>query len=408
MKLVKALAAAAVCAALAAPFASGQLAEGVAAVVNDRVISTYDVRQRANLLLASSGIQPSDETMERARTQAVRDLVDELLQMQEAEHYEIRVPDEQIENALGDIARNNRTTTEELLRQLSSAGINPMTLREQLRADISWRRLINGRYGSRVRISPTEVAATQQRIAEGATRAQYLVSEIFLPAESETEFAEAAAGANRLLQEMQNGASFPLVARQFSAAPSAAAGGDLGWVASGEMRPEVQVIVDRLAPGQVSTPIRAPDGVYIVALRERRDGRATARVVRLSLRQVSAPANQRNALQRARARLTTCENLQDALGSVEGVDVTDLGQTAESDLSDDVRTQINGVEPGQSSAVNVSGETASMLVVCAREETTEGVPSRSEIEDRLFEAELAMLSQRYLRDLRREATIITR
>jgi peptidyl-prolyl cis-trans isomerase SurA len=404
---MKALAAAALAAALAAP-AMAQLAEGVAAVVNDRVISTYDVRQRAHLLLASSGIQPNQESFERARVQAVRDLVDERLQMQEAEHYEINVGDDQVEAALGDIARNNNTSKDELLRQLSSTGINPMTLRQQIRADMAWRRLINGRYGSRVRISQLEVAATLQRIVDGASREQFLISEIFLPADGEPEFGEAQNAAERLLQEMQRGAPFPLVARQFSAAPSAAAGGDLGWVAAGELRPEVQVVVAQLQAGQVSTPVRTPEGVYIVALRERREGRAATTVVRLNLRQVSAPGNQRAAMQRARARISTCDDLSNALSGVQGVDITDLGQTSESDLSDAVRAQIAGLGPGQTSAVTAAGDTASMLVVCARDETTEGVPSRSEIEDRLFEAELAMLSQRYLRDLRREATIITR
>ncbi len=407
MSLKQVLAAAALAAAIATP-AAAQLAEAVAAIVNDEVISTYDVRQRATLLLASSNIENNADNMQRASAQALRDLVDEHLQLQEARHFEINVTNEQIESTLNDIARSNNTTGPELLRQLASSGINPNTLRDQIRADIAWRRLISGLYGSRVRISDAEVRDTLARIAQGAQHAQFLVSEIFLPAQSEQEFTDMQAGAQRLLQEMQRGAPFPLVARQFSAAPTAASGGDLGWVDSGELRPEVQAVIDRLQPGQVSNPIRTPTGVYLVALREKREGRPVDTTIRVGLRQVSVPIAQRGNLDRARARVTSCQSLNDVVGSITGVEVTDLGQTAESDLSDTVKQQIQGVGSGQATGVTEAGDRAAMLVVCSRDAQTEGLPSHDEIESRLFEQELALLSQRYLRDLRREATIITR
>src|SRR5262249_50575665 len=77
-------AAAALAASLAmAPPALGQLAESVAAVVNDHVISTFDVRQRANLLIVSAGLQSTPELQERASAQALHDLVDERLEEEE-------------------------------------------------------------------------------------------------------------------------------------------------------------------------------------------------------------------------------------------------------------------------------------------------------------------------------------
>lgn len=64
-----------------APLATAQNAEGVAVIVNDNVISTFDVRQRATLLLVSSGIEQSPAMQQRARAQALRDLVDERLHL---------------------------------------------------------------------------------------------------------------------------------------------------------------------------------------------------------------------------------------------------------------------------------------------------------------------------------------
>ena len=57
--------------------------EGVAAVVNNEIISTYDLRQRVLLLIISSGVEPTQETLPQIQREALRDLVDEHLQMQE-------------------------------------------------------------------------------------------------------------------------------------------------------------------------------------------------------------------------------------------------------------------------------------------------------------------------------------
>ena len=408
MNLKTATAAAALAAALAgitAP-ASAQYAEGVAAIVNDHVISTFDVRQRANLLLVSAGIQSTPEMQERAAAQAMRDLIDERLQLQETAEYEISITPEEVNRRLADIARQNNTDIAGLSQQLSSSGVSISTLRSQIEADIAWSRLIGGLYGSRLRISENEIRETQQRIAANATRPQYQISEIFLPAETPEQFEEMEQGAMRLLQEMQRGAPFPLVARQFSQSPSAAAGGDIGWIASTDLAPELQPIAERLQQGQVSMPVRTPTGVYIIAMRDRRAGADAGATSLVSLRQITAPASSQSALERLQRRVNGCDDLN--VSNVAGANMVDLGQATESDLSPPIRARVSGVEAGAATPVLVDGEQASFLVVCSRQTGGGGIPSRDEIEGRLREAELAMLAERYLRNLRREATIITR
>jgi peptidyl-prolyl cis-trans isomerase SurA len=401
-----AAAVASVLAGAASP-ASAQLAEGVAAVVNDHVISTFDVRQRANLLITSAGLQSTPEMQQRARAQALRDLIDERLQIQETGTYEIAVTPQEIDSRLSDIARSNNTDLAGFTQQLSSAGISITTLRTQIEADIAWNRLINGLYGTRVRVSDVEIRETQERIAANATRPQYQISEIFLPADTEAEFNEMEQGALRLLQEMQRGAPFPSVARQFSRAPSAVAGGDVGWIASTDLAPELQPVAERLQTGQVSLPVRTPNGVYILAMRDRRAGADPGASSTVSLRQVSAPVARQAALERLQRR-GGCSDLDAQAGSIEGAVVVDLGQAREADLSPAIRGRITGVATGGAAPVVTDGDTANTIFVCARQSGGGAVPAREEIEGRLREQELALLSERYLRNLRREATIITR
>jgi peptidyl-prolyl cis-trans isomerase SurA len=390
----------------AASPAMGQAAEGVAAIVNDHVISTFDVRQRAGMLLVSAGIERTPEMEQRARAQALRDLIDERLQILEAAKFEVTVSQQEVNSRLTDIASQNNTDVAGLTQQLAADGISLSTLRSQIEADIVWSRLISGLYGTRLRVSETEVTETQARIAANATRPQYQISEIFLPADNETEFNEMEQGALRLLQEMQRGAPFPLVARQFSAAPSAVAGGDIGWIASTELQPELQAVAEQLQPGQVSLPVRTPRGVYIIAVRDRRAGAPAGSASVVTLRQVTAPAARANALERMRT--AGCANLDRQAGGIEGANVIDLGQATESDLSPAIQQRITGIGAGGASAVATEGEQASVIFVCARQVGGANIPSREQIEGQLREAELAMVAERHLRGLRREATIITR
>ena len=375
--------------------------------MNDFPISTYDVRVRANMRCGC--IQSTPEMMERARAQAMRDLIDERLQLQEyRSRTENPVSPSSIDRRIGDIARFEQSHHRAFVTSLAGAGVPISTLRQQIEVDIAWQSLMSGLYGSRLRVSEVEIRETQERLALAAPRPQYLISEIFLPAANEREFQDAMQGGMRLIQEMQNGAPFPLVARQFSAAATAAAGGDVGWIAASELQPELQPIAERLQQGQVSLPVRTPNGVYIIALRERREGAAEGATSLVSLRQITAPAARMTQLQRAASRIAGCGNLEREANAIGGAAIVDLGRAAEADLSSDVRSRIAGVAVGAATTPVLNGDEANVFVVCARQAGGAAVPSREEIEGRLRERELTMASDRYPRNLRREATIITR
>src|SRR3954465_11633650 len=132
--------------------------EGVSAVVNDEIISTYDLRQRTLLLIISSGSQPTAQALEQIQREALRGLIDEHLQMQEIHKVEqkqkmsLTAADKEVEADIAALAQQNGLSTEQLIASLTSAGVNVNTLRDQFRAEISWRRYIGARYSQRVSI----------------------------------------------------------------------------------------------------------------------------------------------------------------------------------------------------------------------------------------------------------------
>jgi peptidyl-prolyl cis-trans isomerase SurA len=405
----------------AAPAARNPLSESVAAVVNDDIISSYDLMQRMRLLMVTSGMQPTQENLPQLEQEALRSLIDEHVQMQELRRVEksqkitIISTDKEIEEQIQDIAKGNNMTPEQLTQSLQAQGVGIDTWKAQIRADSSWQAWISGRYGSRLRIGDDQIKAFERRQAEASAKPQYQVSEVFIDAGRVGGMEVAENGAKQLVTQMQQGAPFPAVARQFSASPTAANGGDAGWISPGEMPPEVDAALELLRPGQLSAPITVRDGVYIIYLREKRSGAKTALV---DLKQV-AVALPRDAAQPQvdaankllvdlKPKITSCETLEATAGKIDGVVAGDLGEAEITDLAPAFQEAANNLKVGQVSDPIRTDAGLHLIAVCGKRQSGAQAPTHDQIENRLRGQQLALISKRYLRDLRNSATIETR
>jgi len=397
------------------------LTEAVAAVVNDEIISTYDLSQRMRLLIATSGVQPTQENLPQFQREALVGLVDERIQLQELrrvqkeQKIDIILTDSDVDEEIADMAKQNNMSKDQFLGQLSAQGIGAETLRQQIRAQQSWLRWIRGRYGSRLRIGEDQIKAQQQKVAAAASKPQYEIAEVFLDAARVGGMQVAINGASQLVSQMQQGAPFQAVARQFSASASAATGGDVGWISPGEMPPEVDAALEQMRPGQLSKPIPVRDGVYIIYLRDKRSG-AGAMVVNLKQAAVPLPGDAPAAdVDAARAKLMTvrsqskgCADLEAQAAKVQGVVAGDLGEAEVKDLAPDFRQAAETLQTGEVSQPIRTSAGLHILAVCTRHASGEQALTHDQIENRLYGQQLSMIARRYMRDLRNSATIETR
>jgi len=75
----------------------------------------------------------------------------------------------------------------------------------------------------------------------------------------------------RLRERMAQGEDFAVLARAHSQDPgSGSKGGDLGWVTPGQMVPEFEQVMDELAPGEISKPVKSRFGWHLIQVQERR------------------------------------------------------------------------------------------------------------------------------------------
>ena len=390
-----------------------QESHSIVAVVNDDIISTHDLRQRVLFLLATTGAERDEASLARLQQQALRNLVDERLQVQESNKYEQTISDDQIDRSVQRLIARNNLSPEEVIQRLASVGVSIDTLREQRRAEIGWQRIINGLYGSRIRISDAQIDETLSRLTANAAKPSYRVAEIFIEATPDIGGKEGALeGAKAMIAQIEQGAPFPLLAQQFSSAPSAAKGGDIGFVSEGELRPELDAVVATLEPGAVSEPIETPGGYYVLAVLEKRISEADTiyrlRQINTTLTDGADASEVETRFRGFKTRLTSCDTIEADVAEIDGVDTADMGQIKASEMTDDIRDLISGLTEGQLSDPLVTPQGVVALMVCEAETTGSGIPTREQIEERLLDQQLAQASRKHLRDLRRKAAIVTR
>jgi peptidyl-prolyl cis-trans isomerase SurA len=414
-----------------------------AAVVNDIIISTYDLDQRIKLVMITSGAQGADAA-KRLRPQVLRQLVDELLQLQEAQEAKVKITADELEKNFQRVAKQNQTTPDAINKLLDQNGIARATLQSQLKADLAWQKLIQGRLAPRVTVSDDEVEQAYLAAAAAASQTQYNVSEIFIAVDVPEAEDQARQNIQSILGHLRGGATFSAIARQFSQAASATNGGDIGWVGEGDVPTAVAESLRKMSPGGVSEPIRAAGGYYVVGLRQKRlpsgskgatpapapqkpqaaermKGVLTLGRVSIPLTEGASKSKQEQAknlsieLYRSINGCSTAGQVVrsrgakfDMLGTITVKDMAPqfvkiLEQTPNGRATPPLRGA-TGVElfvicsGGMKPAVQVGGGGESSIV--------DAKPvSKEEIENKLFNQELSMLARRYLRDLRRDATI---
>lgn len=246
-------------------------ADGIAAVVNDQPITISAVADRMKLVMISSGMPNDPEVRAKVQPQVINILIDEALRLQEAQNSKITVDDAAIDQGMETIAQQNSMNRDQFMAVLRNAGINVKTLRDQIRAQVAWARVVEGKLSSQVEVSEFDVDMMTRNLQENIGKDEYLTAEIFLPVDSPAEENDVRKMAEGLAQQLRAGqARFSAVAGQFSQAAGASKGGDLGWVQEGQLAPELDEALRGLREGEITAPLRSLSGYHILLLRDRR------------------------------------------------------------------------------------------------------------------------------------------
>jgi peptidyl-prolyl cis-trans isomerase SurA len=386
----------------------------IAAVVNDDIISVYDIEARTDLLVASSGMPNTPEMRGRIRDQVLRALIDETLKLQEAERLELDVTEDELARAVRQVEQQNRIPPGGFEDFIRATGVDRETTMRQIRAEIAWIKSIRVLFDDEVNITEEQVDIVMNRLQAARGKPEHLVNEIYLPVDNPADEGRVRENAQRLLAELRDGASFAPLARQFSQSPSAAKGGQLGWVRQGELETTLEQTLLGMREGSISEPIRTVGGFHILQMLDRRlTAEPDPDNARLSISQLALPSSGPKALSSAtreeiktvvRQNVETCDDLNALAEEMDVPNSGAVGSVPVSGLQGPMRDVLLGLGENEASEPLRTPNGELILMVCKRE-VPGGMPTREEIRERLRQERLEAIASGHLRTLRQQALI---
>lgn len=363
--------------------------------VNDRVITEYEVEQRARFLtvLKAPG-NPEEE--------ALKALVEDRLRQTEAKRLGLKLTEAEVLTGMNEFASRANLTAEALIVELAKVDISAESYRDFVAAGLLWRQAVRARFLGQVPVSEADIDKALE--ASARPRAlRVLASELVIPLQEGNEAAGLAL-AERLSKEITSEGAFAAAARKYSAAPTAGNGGRLDWVPLANLPPAIGAAVLALGPGEVSDPVQVPGAVVLFQLRDvQKDTAAEPLAVTVEYADFLI-ADDAAEVARLRAEVDTCKDLY---GQANGLpeDRLTVSKVPMAEVPGDVALELAQLDPGEASVALTRAGFRRFLMLCGREETVEPPLTRDQVRERVINQKLEGLAEGYLEELRSAAII---
>jgi len=260
-----------------------QLIDRVLAIVNREVITASELARRERQFVAGltqQGIAiPSRAIL---REQVLERMITDRAMLQLARETGIRIDEITLDRSIARIAEQNGVSVSGFRNQLESEGISFAAFREDVREEITLTRLREREVDNKLQITEAEVdtflAAQGQSLqkTEEFRIAQILIRIPENP--SPAVIAEAESRVKKAQEALRPPRSFASVVREFSDAQDREQGGSLGWRTRDRLPTLFLDAISGLKPGEISKPVRSPNGFHILQLEEQRSGLRTQEV----------------------------------------------------------------------------------------------------------------------------------
>ena len=264
------------------PFiADGKIINAIVAFVNDDIVTLYEVNHDAQPVIRENerkGMALDEAQRGKIRHAALDSLVEKKLVEQKIRELNIKVGEEEIQQAVDDVKRQNGLSQEAFVKALEAQGMSYELYRAQLREQLERLRLVSMEVRSRIQVGESEIrsyydANLEKYREEDTFQARHIFFKINekMPPEDIKRIMNTALS---VLAEAKGGKDFAELAKTYSEDPTAKSnGGDLGSFKKGDMQPELEQTILTMKPGEVSELVYTPLGFHLVKLEERINGK---------------------------------------------------------------------------------------------------------------------------------------
>ncbi|MBV1896157.1 MAG: peptidylprolyl isomerase [Rhodobacteraceae bacterium] len=373
-----------------------------AIVVNAKVVTYYEIEQRAQLyrLLRNPG-----DPIETARTELVKDR----LKNQATSEAGIQATPEEITVAIEAFAQRAKLTDEQFIKALKEGGVAPETFRDFISVSLEWGDLVRSRFLSRSRPDEAEIDRALGRVGSGGGM-RVLLSEIIIPINAQN-----AAQVEELVDQLAQITSvedFAKAAAQYSATDTRTNGGRMDWLPITNLPPDLRPVLLALRPGEVSSPISLPNAVALFQMRDVQEiVGGSPKYSAIEYAKYYIPGGRSEAALKTAAEISEhidrCDDLY-GIAKDQPAEVLERESLPSSKIPRDIALELAKLDNGEISTnlTSSDGQTLILLMLCGRAPELSDDEVRTDLINGLIQQRLNAFSDSYLDQLRADALII--
>lgn len=389
---------------------------GIAAIVNDTIITTNDLAEREALMLAMAGGNIPDAARARMKSQALQLLISEALQQEEAKRLSIDISDEEVEEAIANLEKSRGRPPGSLRSFLQKNHIPARTMESQMRTQLGWNKVVTQRLRSNVTISEDEISRAQFSAANAPGIVHYNIAAISVPVTGKADEARAGKLVKEILDKIASGQSFETTAREYAGRKDVVLNPSI-WIAEDKLEPPIAAALRGLKPGQVTRPLRSLKTFQIVQYRDRREIKPLPPETELVLKDTLFPIDSSAPKANFPALLAAAETLRKQPDACASETTVGTANTLTSNvtskfifgkmggLSPDIIPLIALLQVGETSEPIASPQGLRLITLCEKIEPATALADRSEMEQKLFGEKIELEAVKHMRNLRRDAFI---
>ncbi len=241
--------------------------------VSGAPITETDVKNRVALIIRSTEMPENSENQQKLMQKALEILIDESLIKQEMHKLKINVANDEVDDGFEMLAHRNQLEISQLHQYLREKKIDINELKKQITTQIGWSKVINQVIRPKISVSEQEIARNKENIKNIVHKESqihdYHLKEIVLFCQNDEKCNINKKIAHDILEKMSSGGDFAKLARQFSQSESAKNSGDVGWVNSANINPEIAALLKKMEVGGVDIAI-SDGAIHILKIADRK------------------------------------------------------------------------------------------------------------------------------------------
>ena len=381
-----------------------RLPTSIFATVNNDPISNYDLIQRSNLFSVSSKIPINEQFETNILPDLISGYIDEIIKRQEIKRLGITVSNEQIQNIVSEIEKENGFKKGEFKEYLKDNKTDISILEKQLETSIGWRQLVSNKFRTQVIIQDSEVEAILTKLKSSIGKEEFLIEQIFLSFEDKKEN-EVLNNIRNLHKQVTSGGDFISISKQFSDSFGGKVG-NIGWISELDLDPKIVNKVKKIEIKKLSQPLKGENGYFIIKVLDKKIiGDELIGEVSLYKFELIEKNEEINLLLK---KIKNCDELVEFSNKYATTDSGSLGKLKFNELPSNIRSVVKKMNKNEISDVLETESENFQLMLCDVKKTKTIIPSKFKITEILMNKKLDTIARQYMSELRTKAIIDVR